>query len=182
MSNKKSIFGSNSEKRLFNTLESRWVSVFDIYPQIPVRRVCGYNEIMNLPVSARQRNYLLKTEFDFVVTAKGTGVPFLAIEFDGLGHGFSRDGEYISKAIVLQDPHRKLKLEAKLTSCNMLEIPLVVISWEEIYDFDNAADSFNVLDGIIGTLLAKRKFEEKAAKIVFENFDHAMDVEIETDY
>jgi len=118
MRNRESIFGSDSEKQVFRTLRSRWAKVFDVYPQIPVRRVCGYNAIMHLPVPQRQRDYLLKTEFDFVVTEKDTGIPLLAIEFDGLSHGFSKDGRYISKVAVLQDPHRKLKIEAKLNACN----------------------------------------------------------------
>ena len=181
MSNRKPIFGSNSEKQVFRTLKGRWAKVFDVYPQIPVRRVCGYDELMTLPVPKRQREYLLRTEFDFVVTEKDTGIPFLAIEFDGLGHGFSKDGEYISRVTALRDPYRKLKIEAKLNACNVLEVPLIVVSWEELEDFDNASDSFNVLDGIIGALLAKQKFEERAAKSVFRDDDHAMDVEIDTE-
>ena len=136
---------------------------------------------MALPVPKRQREYLLRTEFDFVVTEKDTGIPFLAIEFDGLGHGFSRNGEYISRVTALHDPYRKLKIEAKLNACNFLEFPLIVVSWEELYDFDNVSDAFNVLDGIIGALFAKQKFAERAAKSIFHDHDHAMDVEIETD-
>lgn len=181
MGNRKPIFGSNSEKQVFRTLKGRWAKVFDVYPQIPVRRVCGYDALMTLPVPQRQREYLLRTEFDFVVTEKDTGIPFLAIEFDGLGHGFSKDGEYISRVTALRDPYRKLKIEAKLNACNLLEVPLIVVSWEELEDFDNASDSFNVLDGIIGALLAKQKFEERVAKSVFRDDDHAMDVEIDTE-
>ena len=106
----------------------------------------------------------------------------LAIEFDGLGHGFSKDGKYISRVTALRDPYRKLKIEAKLNACNLLEFPLIVVSWEELEDFNHTSDSFNVLDGIVGTLLAKQKFTEKVAKSVFRDDDRAFDVEMDTEF
>ena len=61
-----------------------------------------------------------------------------------------------------------------------MKFPLIIVSWEELEDFDPASDSFNLLDIIIGELLAHQKFEERAEKRVFRDDDDVLDLEIET--
>jgi hypothetical protein len=96
----------------------------------------------------------MKTEFDFVVSEKGIGNALLAIEFDGVGHGFSRNGEYISRVVLLNDPYRKLKLDAKLHACALLGFPLVVVSFPETELLEESGSAITVLDAIIGEVRA----------------------------
>ncbi len=96
----------------------------------------------------------MKTEFDFVVCEKATSNALLAIEFDGIGHGFSQNGEYISRVIPLNDPHRKLKLDAKLRACMLSGFPLVIVSFPETELLEESGNAITVLDAIIGAVRA----------------------------
>jgi len=149
-----SIFGSNAEQEVYLCLTSVWSKYVDIYPQIPVRRVLGYDNLQNLPLSPGAIDYLLKTEFDFVVCEKDTATAQLAIEFDGIGHGFSRNGEYISRVVPGNDPYRKLKLDAKLRACELSGVPLVVVSFPETDLLEESDSAITVLDAVIGEIRA----------------------------
>jgi hypothetical protein len=158
-------FDSKPEKRLYHSLISTWRTQVNIYPQIPVRKVLGYKELKEeLPLSWAQKNYLLKTEFDFVAYDKITDVLVVAVEFDGIGHGFSKDGHYITNVIPIKDPNRKWKLDAKLTACEWSLIPLVIVSFEETEPLMDAEDSLTILDGIIGHILSLRRRSEGVAQ------------------
>ena len=63
----KSIFNSVSEKRVFNRLKTFWSKYVDIYPQIPVKSILGYKEILELNIEDKAKDFLLKSSFDFVV-------------------------------------------------------------------------------------------------------------------
>ena len=142
------IFDSKSEEQVFRRLDSVWSKYIDVYPQIPVRKVLGYFELMDLEIKDGAKDYLMKTEFDFVVCERGSGRPFLAVEFDGIGHGYSKRGEYL---LVEQtdDPHRKLKIDAKLHACDLVGFPIVVVSFPETELLDESGSLITVLDGRI---------------------------------
>jgi Protein of unknown function (DUF2726) len=93
---KQGLFDSQTERRLYRSLISTWHTRISIYPQIPVRKVLGYDSLKRLSLSQWQRDYLLRTEFDFVVCDKTTDIPIVAVEFDGIGGGFAKDGQYIT--------------------------------------------------------------------------------------
>lgn len=150
----KAIFDSRAEQAIYRRLASIWSRYVDIYPQIPVRKVLGYKNLRELPLQPRTVDYLLKTEFDFVVSEKGTSNALLAIEFDGIGHGFSRNGEYISRVVPLNDPYRKLKLDSKLRACTLLGFPLVIVSFPETEPLEESGSAITVLDAIIGEVQA----------------------------
>ncbi len=42
---KKSIFDSESEKKIFKRLKTFWSKYVDVFPQIPVKNIVEYNEI-----------------------------------------------------------------------------------------------------------------------------------------
>jgi|GEM_PF-7061186 len=161
---KQGLFDSQTERRLYRSLTSTWHTRVSIYPQIPVRKVLGYDSLKRLPLSQRQKDYLLRTEFDFVVCDKTTDIPIVAVEFDGIGGGFAKDGQYITNVTPLNDPYRKRKIEAKLAACELLLFPLVVVSREEIEPLTDARDSLTILDGIIGYILSLRQRHEKVAQ------------------
>jgi hypothetical protein len=146
---RETIFGSKAEQTAYKRLTSVWSKYLEIYPQIPVRQVLGYNKLQQLPLAPKTIDYLLKTEFDFVVCEKRSSAPLLAIEFDGIGHGFSRDGEYISRVVPINDPYRKLKLDSKLQACELSGVPLIVVSFPETELLEESGSAITVLDAII---------------------------------
>jgi len=150
---KRSIFDSNSEKNLFRKIDSRWSKYVEVYPQIPVRNVIGYHQIKSLDMPEKAKDYLLNTAFDFVVCELQTAIPILAIEFDGIGGGFSQDEQYISKVVPINDPYRKLKMQRKLEACMFSMVPLVVLSFNECDFINQSNDMLMVVDAIIGQAL-----------------------------
>ena len=160
----RSIFDSESEKRLYRKLKSRWSKYVEVYPQIPVRNVIGYHEIKSLGMPEEAKHYLLNTAFDFVVCELQTAVPILAIIFDGIGRGFSQDEQYISNVVPLNDPYRKLKMERKLEACSFSIIPLVVLSFTECEFINRKSDMLMVIDAIIGQALECQYYNKNVAK------------------
>ncbi|MBN1227636.1 MAG: hypothetical protein JXA79_11645 [Deltaproteobacteria bacterium] len=106
-----------------------------------------------MPIQDKAKDYLLKTEFDFVV-CNHFGVPILAVEFDGLGHGFSHDGAYV-QITDTKDPYRKLKLDTKISACEECGLPVIVVSYPEAEKSFNPDCQITVLDAIIGEVLSK---------------------------
>jgi hypothetical protein len=101
---------------------------------------------------------LLKTEFDFIVCDRSAS-PILAIEFDGLGHGFSRDGKYV-QLVETNDQHRQLKLDAKINACESCDLPIVIVSYPESEPTFDTDCPVTVLDAVIGEVLESRKHKE----------------------
>lgn len=180
-----SIFDSKTERKLFHRLQSTWNKAVDIHPQIPIRHVIEYSTIKDMKLPTKREIYLLEAEFDFVICEKEIGKPIMAIEFDGIGHGFSKGGKYRSKAVPLNDPYRKLKLDAKLDLCRDQEFSLVVVSWAEIDSVLKEKDSVTILDGIIGKVLARKSFQQQLSNLsevdvtVEDIFDIEFEAEIE---
>lgn len=160
---RKTVFGSKSEKKLFNTLNSRWSKDYDLYPSLPLSCIIENPEPSLSPSEVK---FFYKTSIDFTLCTKN-GWPILSIEFDGLGKGFSRHGEYI-KIEESSDPHRKLKLDLKLRVAKDLGYPLFVISYEEIEAIDQDL-SLTIVDGIIGQTLAKKEFNSAIQNLYNEN-------------
>jgi len=153
-----SIFDSESEKRAYATVRTHWSRFLDVYPHIPVRNALGYDRLMNLSISDNAKEYLLKTEFDFVVCDR-SGSPILAVEFDGLGHGFSRDGKYV-QIVKTEDHHRTLKLDAKISACESCDLPLIIVSYPETEPGADPDCPVTVLDAVIGEVLEGRKRQQ----------------------
>lgn len=164
------LFDSESERRAFSTVRTRWSRFLDVYPHIPVRKALGYDKVKNLPISNTAKEYLLKTEFDFVVCDRSASA-ILAIEFDGLGHGFSRDGKYIQLEAT-KDQHRQLKLDAKISACESCDLPIVVVSYPETEPSFDPDCPVTVLDAVIGEVLVGRKRGE----LVNSNLDNLGEV------
>ena len=147
---KNSVFGSNSEGKVFRRLQSRWSSDLSLYPSLPLASIL---ELEAGDLTPGERNFFLKTSVDYTF-CEANGRPVLSIEIDGLGGGFSRRGKYIP-ARDTPDPYRKLKLDLKLSLAEQVHYPLIVISSDEtqVVEEDNG---FTILDGIIGAFLSSR--------------------------
>jgi hypothetical protein len=142
-----SVFGSKSESEVFGKLQSQWEPNLTLYPQLPFATIV---EIELADLSERERDYFYKTSIDYTFCLPD-GRPLASIEFDGIGGGFSRDGEYIPSRRT-EDPYRKLKLDFKLRLAQAVDYPLVVVSYDEARSLDEDG-TLTILDGIVGRLM-----------------------------
>lgn len=167
MNIKKSVFGSEPEYELFKSLQNRWSKNFDLWPSLPFSCIVEL-EKSEPSLSYKERDFFYNTNIDYTLCKKN-GSPVLSIEFDGLGKGFSRNGEYI-QIKESRDPHRKLKLDLKIKITKKLNYPFYVISFEESEEL--APDlNLTIVDGIIGQVLTKKEFREKLKTLYDENLE-----------
>ena len=150
-----SVFGSPKEQRLYRTLKSRWADKFNLYPSLPFTSII---DIQDADIKEREKRYLFKTSVDFTLCQKETEKPIMSIEFDGLGHGFSHEGKYI-QVRQSKDPFRKLKFDLKLRVAQKTSYPYIIVSLEEAQPFSEDLE-LTIVDGLIGRILARKRFEE----------------------
>lgn len=163
---RQSVFGSRSERFLYKELKTRWGKRFNLFPSLPFSNII---DIEAGEVTEKERQFLFKTSVDFTLCEKEGDKPLLSIEFDGLGHGFSRMGEYI-QFMPAEDPYRKLKLDLKLHIAWEVGYPFFVVSYEESFPFDWESD-LTVADGIIGRVLAHKHFVEAISEMTQEEIE-----------
>lgn len=149
---KRSIFGSPREYELFKSLQNRWSKDFDLWPSLPFSCIVELEESEPI-LSPKERNYFYNSNIDYTLCTKN-GQPVLSIEFDGLGKGFSRNGEYI-QIKESRDPYRKLKMDLKIKIAKKLDYPFYVIAFEESEVLEPNL-SLTIVDGIIGQVLAHK--------------------------
>jgi hypothetical protein len=174
---KPTVFGSGSEKELYTALHSMWSDNFNLWPSLP------FLSLMDLDgdeVSPPEYEFLKKTSVDITLCAKTDDRPILSIEFDGMGHGFSRDGKYI-QTHPTQDPNRKLKLDLKLRIARAVNYPLVVLSYEEKNPIGPEL-TLTVADGIVGQILAKKRMDELIHEFVQRKPIESVPLEFRDDY
>ena len=160
---KNSVFGSNSEAKVFRRLQSRWSSHLSLYPSLPLASIM---ELEAGDLTPGERDFFLKTSVDYTF-CEVNGRPVLSIEFDGLGGGFSRRGEYIP-ARDTPDPYRKLKFDLKLRLAGQVHYPLIVVSFDETQAVEED-DCLIILDGIIGGCLSSRDMPRRIQGLLKES-------------
>ena len=153
MSLRNSIFDGSHEKELFKHLNSVWGNVFNIYPQLPFTKIF---DIKTLKVSRKERDFLLKTNIDYTI-CNNRDRPLMCIEFDGMCHGYSRDGRYIQ---IVPDPVRKKKLELKLKIAKEHSFPFYIISYNET-TYISEQIYLAIIDSIIGQTMTSILFPKK---------------------
>jgi hypothetical protein len=160
------VFASKAEVRLFHTLRSRWAPKLQIFPQLPLANILGPP-----PPSATEaeREFHYKTSIDYTLCDQQHR-PLLSVEFDGLGHGYSKDGEYVPMRPV---PGRKRKLDYKLRIAREAGYPFFVVSYEDTTRIE-AGESLTMLDAIIGRVLSRAASGPLAVKLVTEH-QHQID-------
>lgn len=167
---KTSVFGSRPERELFARLRSQWGTKFDLWPSLPLAQIIDVDSASHY-LQERERTFFLKTNVDYTLCTKN-GRPILSVEFDGLGGGFSRQGEYVQRKVTT-DPYRKLKLDLKLKIAQREKYPFFVVSFEEAKAL-NEEISLTIVDGIIGQVLAKHELH-KSLQTLYE--DHKEQIE-----
>ena len=163
MNVKKSVFGSKGEQRGFDSIEHTWGEEYRVFPQFP------FSALFERDKSIRDTsNLFFKTSVDYLLCTK-IGQPLLAIDFDGLGKGFDRDGQYI-KVEDTPDPYRKQKFDFKLRYAKKSDFPYYVIASEE-FEYVGEGIDLTIADGIIGSELASRDFRARMPSVVEEHRD-----------
>ena len=169
MSLKKSIFDSYHEKKLFKHLNSVWEGTFNIYPQLSFTKIF---DIETLKVSCREKNFLLKTNIDYTICDKNDR-PLMCIEFDGLCHGYSRDGKYIQikeEPFKNQGLSRKEKMELKLRIAKEHNFPFYIVSYSET-KYITERIHLAVIDSIIGQAIANMQLPRKVSEYIERDKD-----------
>ena len=163
MTMKKSVFGSRGEERGFRSIEHTWGEEYRVFPQF------SFSALFEPDASWRDTsNLFFKTSIDYVLCTQA-GQPLLAIDFDGLGQGFDRDGQYV-QVQETRDPHRKLKFDFKLRYAKKSVFPYYVVASDEFRHLGQGIE-LTVVDGIIGSELSRIDFRERIPSVVEEHRD-----------
>ncbi len=171
---KRSVFGSRSEARGFRSIESSWGEDYALYPQFPFSAL--FEAERRIPGGLT--NLFYTTSIDYVLCSR-EGEPLLAIDFDGLGEGFSKLGEYV-KGEETDDKRRKSKFDFKLRSARESGFPYYVVASQEFKYLDNE-NTLTVVDGIIGCTLSSRDFASQVRGKDFASLDEVENLEIDID-
>ena len=155
MAVRETVFGSKSEERGFRSIEHTWGDDYRLFPQFPFSALFAPDRSIK-----DTTNFFYKTSVDYLLCTR-KGKPLLAIDFDGLGQGFNKDGLYVQVAKTPRDPQRKLKFDFKLRIAKQNSFPYYIVGSEE---FERIAKGIQltVVDGMIGSVLAKIQFGEQA--------------------
>ena len=167
-----SIFGSKREEEGFRSIEHSWGADYALHPQFPLSALLTPD--CKLPED--EWDLFLKTSIDYVLATK-EGLPILAIDFDGMGGGFDRDGEYV-QVRATQDPNRKRKFDWKLSFAEQNGFPYHIVSSGEFRHLGRGIE-LTVVDGIIGSVIANKKILESAPSFLEE---HANAIEDQPDW
>jgi hypothetical protein len=148
------IFGSPSERRAFEAITAQLPEGWTLFPNVPLPQIveAERNELKN-----REWDFYLKTSIDFVRTAPSSE-PSMALEFDGLGEGFSLGDTYI-QAQPTTDRYRSLKLNFKLRLCREVDLPLLIISFKEVRVL-RPGEARLLVHSIVGQHIADRVYRE----------------------
>ena len=161
MKRRHSIFDSKAERDVFRQIESRWKAKLRIYPQLPLAKLLSFEPVDKLRPNEVRFFYATNVDYTF---ADPSDRPLFSVEFDGIGRGYSRDGEYVALRET-EDPNRAWKMGFKLRAAERASYPLIVISVEAV-DALWGDDTLTILDEIIGQFLAKREFPVVAQELL----------------
>lgn len=91
MKKSKIIFGSNSELKAYEAIDKCLPGGWRLYANTPLSQIV---DIKREELTEKKWDFYLKASVDFVLT-NNNHEPTLAIEFDGLGQGYSAGKKYI---------------------------------------------------------------------------------------
>ena len=102
MASNQTVFASKAERINFEKLGRAWSRKYHLYHNLPFLNVYNVENLLDpqtcepFEVEYRDLQRLKKTSIDFVLCNQDDA-PLVCIDFDGLGNGFSRGFEYVSK-------------------------------------------------------------------------------------
>ncbi len=149
MNIKKNVFSSESERKVYKSLDTVWGQKFNLFSALPFTNIIN---VQDTEFTEGERRYLRSTSVDFTLCEKDSDRPLVSVEFDGLSHGFSRSGQFVETLQTQKDPNRKWKLDLKLKAAQEVFYPFYVVSYTEAYPF-NESFQLSVLDGILSHVL-----------------------------
>jgi len=159
MRTRDTVFGSGPERLLYKALDSAWPGRISLYPNLPFLNIV---QLTQAELTEGEWNYVKSTSVDYTACSSEDDRPLLSVEFDGLGHGYSRNGQYI-EWIGGSDPYRSLKMNLKLRLADRVGYPLFVVSYEEAHPIASG-DQLTVTHSIVGQCLARLHFQEAAER------------------
>ena len=162
---KKSIFGSKGEERGFFSIERTFGESYRLFSQVKFAELFTQS---SKPQPSEGLYHYLATSLDYVLCTR-EGIPVVAIDFDGMGEGFDRDGEYV-QCEPTKDRDRKAKFDRKLHWAKTNGLPYHIISSRELNSLDDI-DGLTVADGIIGVAMAVDSFRKRAVRVLEEHAD-----------
>ena len=155
---KNKVFGSVSEERGFRSIERSWGNDYRLFPQLPFSALFEPDDTIH-----DTSNFFFKTSIDYTLCTKA-GNPLLAIDFDGMGHGFNKNGEYV-KVRETTDRYRKIKFDFKIRYAERYNFPYHIISYDEIEPIGEDLN-LTIVDGVIGYTVARMDFKQKIQESV----------------
>ena len=171
MSVKESIFGSKGEERGYRAIERTYGDKYKICAQFP------WSQIFTPDANWRDTsNYFFKTSVDYLI-ASNKGRPICAIDFDGLGRGFDRSGEYV-QVEESKDPFRKVKFDFKLKWAKKNNFPYHIVSSDEVNLLGEDVH-LTVVDAIISHILVYGSLNDRFQSFVDE---HAEEIDMQPDW
>jgi len=154
---KQSIFGSQSEKKYYDSIHkvtnTLW-SDYKLHSQLPIAAVIHNNdEIQN----KETLSFFYKTSIDFVVCDL-SGKPLIAIDYDGMGEGYGVNTYHHSQPTL--DKYRKLKFDRKLQWAQNAGLPYYIVG---TYEFTpvNKNIKETIVNELIGSVISQYQFTEK---------------------
>lgn len=163
---KETVFGSKTEQSVYYKLLKKWSNTYNLYLSLPVANI--FQVDINKLKPGEKKTYL-QSSIDYTFCSK-SDKPLFSVEFDGLGNGYSRGNEYIQTKRFVNDPYRKLKLDFKLKMAWSAGYPFVVVSYDEVTKLDED-ETLTILDGIVGQLTSKRRFDELLTEFITDKKD-----------
>ncbi len=148
MKPRSTIFDSQSEHALFRAIRGSWEPDFRVYPHIPFENLV---EADPQHLTAAEIEFLHKTTVDYALTT-ADGRPLLGVEFDGMGHGYSKDAVY-RQIVPSKDRSREWKLSLKARVANAASFPFLILSYDEKVVLEEQTN-LTVAHAIIGQFLA----------------------------
>ena len=160
MEKRNTVFGSKSEEELYKSINSFWSKNYNIYPSLPFSSIINFpreNSLVN-----NEKEFLYKTSIDYTLCNKKNNEPILSIDFDGLCHGFNKDGRYLPLSAFdkYEDGKRKWGFDLKLKLTEEANYPYFIVSYDEKMPIGMDVN-LTILDGIIGCYLEKINITEK---------------------
>jgi len=182
MKKRESVFDSKSEEELYISLSYYWSNKYNIYPSLPFSNIVNFSRSKLL--NDKEKEFLFKTSMDYTLCNKENNKPILSIDFDGLYHGFNKNGEYITYDIYQEEAEiRKLKFDLKLKVTDKVDYGYFIVSYDEKMPIGKDVN-LTIVDGIIGNYLERINTIKKINDFTRENYDilNSLDPSTRDDY
>jgi hypothetical protein len=204
---RKTVFGSNQEKKCYSKLMETWGDKFNIYHNLPFLSVFSTKDelylenLEELVLTDEEFEMLKKTSIDFTICDK-KDQPLVCLEFDGFQNGFNVGTSYHLSNGTKGRKSRKRKIELKLKVAHGSMFPFLILGSDQFRGLSNSI-RLTIADALIGEVMSnRRRFETINAGFCPDDYgysssefdslsdekqkgiieDWAIGIEIESDY